>query len=84
MTEDCLLSERGSYYKINAFIHNGETERDTELGGMDQEHLTVWMRRATYTDTKEQMSRKVCWIGVCLEQIRHFYEEWSIEETCKT
>lgn len=36
-------------------------ERNTELGGMDQKHLTVRMQRATYTDTKGQVSRGVNW-----------------------
>lgn len=63
MTEDCLLSERGSYYKINVFIHDGERDRNKELGRKEWgvEHLTVWIQRAISIRAKEQVSRGV-WV----------------------
>lgn len=62
MTEDCFLSERGSYYKINVFIHDGEKDRNKELNGKKWgvEHVTVWMQRAASIKAKEQVSRGVC------------------------
>lgn len=55
MTEDCLSSERGSYYKINVFIHSDEKDKNKELGRKEQgvEHFTVWMQRAPSIKAKE-------------------------------
>lgn len=86
MTEDCLLSERGSYYKINVFIHDGETDRNKELGGKDWglEHLTVRMWRATYINAEEQVSRGVGSVGLCFcDKTPFVFREGSFEESHK-